>query len=87
MADPKDDKTEGAPPRSVHVDGDDKKKGVNWLAWFLLALGILALLLALSRCNRHEAVATDNTTVTENTTVDDNATVTNTTTVTNGVDR
>ena len=51
MADPKN--TNGAPPREVHIE----KKKTNWLAWALLALGILAALLALSRCNRHETVA------------------------------
>lgn len=51
MADPKN--TRGAPPREVHIE----KKKTNWLAWILLALGILAALLALSRCNRNETVA------------------------------
>ena len=51
MADPKN--TRGAPPREVHIE----KKKTNWLAWILLALGILAALLALSRCNRHETIA------------------------------
>ncbi|UAK25628.1 OmpA family protein [Sphingomonas nostoxanthinifaciens] len=51
MADPKN--TPGAPPREVRIE----KKKTNWLAWILLALGILAALLALSRCNRHEKVA------------------------------
>ncbi len=48
MADPNN--TRGAPPREVHVE----KKKTNWLAWILLGLGILAALLALSRCNRHD---------------------------------
>ncbi len=51
MADPKN--THGAPPREVHIE----KKKVNWLAWILLALGILAALLALSRCSRTDTVA------------------------------
>lgn len=51
MADQKN--TRGAPPREVHIE----KKKTNWLAWILLALGILAALLALSRCNRNETVA------------------------------
>ena len=50
MADPRN--TNGAPPREVHIE----KKKTNWLAWLLLALGVLAALLALSRCNRHETV-------------------------------
>lgn len=44
MADPQD----GAPPRHIHVE--DKK--TNWFAWIALILGVLAALLALSRCNR-----------------------------------
>ncbi len=45
-----------------HIDevGSDKKK--NWLPWIIGALALLALLFALSRCNRDEArpVAVDN---------------------------
>ena len=52
MADPKN--TDGAPPREIHIE---QKKGVNWLAWIALAAGILALLFALSRCDRREEVA------------------------------
>jgi outer membrane protein OmpA-like peptidoglycan-associated protein len=51
VADPNN--TRGAPPREVHIE----KKKTNWLAWILLALGILAALLALGRCNRRDAVA------------------------------
>lgn len=51
MADPND--TRGAPPREIHIE----KKPINWLAWIALILGILAALLALSRCNRHDDVA------------------------------
>ena len=54
MADPNDTRPDGAPSH-IHIEKD--KKGFNWLPWLLLALGLLALLLALSRCNRHEAVA------------------------------
>ena len=50
MADPHN--TDGAPPRHIHVE--DKKK-TNWLAWLLLAAGLLALLFTLSRCGRDEA--------------------------------
>ena len=39
-------------PSHIHIE---KKKGVNWLPWLLLALGVLALLVALSRCGRNEA--------------------------------
>ena len=51
MADPNN--TQGAAPREVHIE----KKKTNWLAWILLGLGILAALLALGRCNRHDDVA------------------------------
>ncbi len=54
MADPKNDKPEGAPPRSVHIEGDGKR-GFNWLPWLLLGLGIVALLFALNRCNKTTA--------------------------------
>ncbi len=43
------DPNRGAPPREVHIE----KKPTNWLAWIALILGILAALLALSRCNRN----------------------------------
>jgi hypothetical protein len=61
MATPNDKRPEGAPTH-VHIE---KKKGFNWLPWLLLALGILALLFALSRCGRDESasvVPVDNTT-------------------------
>ena len=29
-------RTDGAPPREIHIE----KKGTNWLAWLLLALGV-----------------------------------------------
>ena len=67
MADPNDRRTDGAPPTHVHIE----KKKTNWLAWLALLAGILALLFALSRCNRHEDVAAapvaagDNTVVAE----------------------
>ena len=52
MAEPNDDKPDGA-PRHIHIERDEKK-GFNWLPWLLLALGLIALLFALARCNRHE---------------------------------
>lgn len=53
MADPKN--TRGEPPREVHIE----KKRTNWLAWLLLALGIIALLFALSRLHtRRDAAVT-----------------------------
>ena len=82
MADPRDDKTEGTPPRSVHVEGGGRpdgapprsvrveehdKKGFNWLPWLLLALGLLALLLALSRCHRDDRAVVTNEVVTNET--------------------
>ena len=53
MADPNDTKQDGA-PRHIHIEKD---KGFNWLPWLLLALGVLAALFALSRCNRDEGAA------------------------------
>jgi len=53
MAGPNDDRPDGAPSH-IHIE---KKKGINWLPWLLLALGLLALLLALSRCNRNETAS------------------------------
>lgn len=53
MADPDDRRTDGAPPSQIHIE----KKRTNWLAWIALLLGVLALLFALSRCNRQETVA------------------------------
>ena len=50
MAEPHDRRTDGAPPTHVHVE----KKKPNWLAWAALIAGLLALLLALSRCGRHD---------------------------------
>ncbi len=51
MADP--EKPAGA-PRHVHIE---RKKKTNWLAWLLLALGLLALLFALGRCGRDDEAA------------------------------
>jgi outer membrane protein OmpA-like peptidoglycan-associated protein len=54
MVDPNDRRTDGAPPSHVHIE-DNKK--TNWLPWVLLALGLLALLFALSQCgDREQAV-------------------------------
>ena len=65
MADPDNRRTDGAPPTHIHIE----KKKTNWLAWLLLALGILALLFALSKCGKHdEAVVApvDNTAMADN---------------------
>lgn len=67
MADPDQKRTDGAPPTHVHIE----KKKPNWLAWLALLAGLLALLLALSRCNRDEtavAPATGDNTVVAQTT-------------------
>lgn len=45
--------TSGARPREVHIE----KKKTNWLAWILLALGILALLFAILRHKPEEPTA------------------------------
>ena len=50
---PDNDHREGAPSH-IHIE---RKKGFNWLPWLLLALGLLALLFALSRCGRDEEAA------------------------------
>jgi outer membrane protein OmpA-like peptidoglycan-associated protein len=60
-------------PSHIHLGPTEGKK-FNWLPWLLLALGLLALLFALSRCNRDEAVVAPVTNTTE--------TVTETTTAT-----
>ncbi len=52
MAGVDDGKPDGAPSH-IHIE----KKSFNWLPWLLLALGILALLFALSRCNRDDSAA------------------------------
>lgn len=51
MAGPNDHK-DGAPSH-IHIQKDKK---FNWLPWLLLGLGLLALLFALSRCNREDTV-------------------------------
>ncbi len=53
MADPDDHRTDGAPPSHVHIGPEHNK--TNWLAWLALLAGILALLFALSRCDRDRA--------------------------------
>ena len=66
MADPNDTKPDGAPS---HIHIEKNEKGFNWLPWLLLALGLLALLFALSRCDRNDAVApvpVDNTMAMDN---------------------
>lgn len=59
-------------PRHIHIERDEKK-GFNWLPWLLLALGLLALLWALSKCGRDDAVVapvvTNETATTNNTAV------------------
>ena len=65
MADPNEKRTDGAPPSHIHIE----KKKTNWLAWLLLALGVLALLFGLSRCNRNDATETTTTTNTNTSTV------------------
>lgn len=49
-----DRRTDGAPLTLIRAE----KKNANALSWLLLALGILALLLALGHCSRRPAVAT-----------------------------
>lgn len=54
MAENDDKRTDDAPPTQIHIE----KKKVNWLAWLLLALGLLAALLAISRCGRNDGAQT-----------------------------
>lgn len=63
MADPNGKRTDGAPPSHIHIE----QKKTNWLAWLLLALGVLAALLAISRYMHRDAV--DTTVTTSSTTV------------------
>lgn len=51
--DPNNRETHGT-SRIDEVGGGTTKKKTNWLPWLLAALGILALLFTLSRCNRDE---------------------------------
>lgn len=60
MAEQENDRTEGAPPTHIHIE----KKKPTWLLWLLLALVVLALLFALSRCGHRDTVTTTTTTVT-----------------------
>lgn len=55
MADPHN--TRGAPPTHVHVEKNRQPGWFKALAWIALIAGILALLLGLSRCNRHDTAA------------------------------
>lgn len=61
-------------PSHIHL-GPNHEKKFNWLPWLLLALGLLALLFALSRCGRDEAAVAPVVT-------NETETVTNTTTTT-----
>lgn len=61
MAENDSNRADGSPPTHIHIE----RKKTNWLAWLLLALGLLALLFGLSRCNRHEDAQTTTTTTTE----------------------
>lgn len=64
----------GAPPSHIHVEGGQAAAAAktNWLPWILAGLALLALLFALSQCDRRDkavvapvaepAVATDTVT-------------------------
>lgn len=61
MAEPgnQHDGREPGAPRAIHVgpaEGGEKK--TNWLAWLALLAGILALLFALSQCDREDTTTT-----------------------------
>jgi outer membrane protein OmpA-like peptidoglycan-associated protein len=55
MAEP--DHKDGAPSH-IHIEKNKQPGWVKALAWVLLALGLLALILALSRCGRDETATT-----------------------------
>ena len=77
MADPNDKRTDGAPPSHIHIE----KKKINWLAWILLALGLLALLLGLSRCHRDAPPAASDKVVAATDTAADSTILANTSTL------
>lgn len=54
MPTPNHDHRDGAPSH-IHIEKHEKR--ANWLPWLLLGLGVLALLLALSRCDRDDQAA------------------------------
>ena len=72
MATNNDDGHKPGEPSHIHLGPSHETKKFNWLPWLLLALGLLALLFALSRCNRREEavapVVTNETEVVTNTT-------------------
>lgn len=79
MATNNDDGHKPGEPSHIHLGPTHETKKFNWLPWLLLALGLLALLFALSRCGRdREAVAPVVTNETE-------VVTTNTTTATNNL--
>ena len=55
MADPTDNRP-GA-PRHVHIEKNQQPGWLKALAWLLLALGLLALILGLSRCHSEQPAA------------------------------
>lgn len=67
MATP-DNRPDGGPTH-IHIE---KNKKTNWLPWLLLGLGLLALLLALSRCDDDDDRATVVPTATETATTTSN---------------
>lgn len=56
MADPNDTRPDGAPSH-IHIEKNKEPDWLKWLAWAALIVGLLALLLALSRCDKDDAVA------------------------------
>ncbi|PAX08080.1 OmpA family protein [Sphingomonas lenta] len=66
-------------PSHIHLGPKHEGKKFNWLPWLLLALGLLALLFALSRCGRDEAAVAPVVTNETDTTVTNTTTTTTTT--------
>lgn len=57
MATNDDDGHKPGEPSHIHLGPDHGGRKFAWLPWLLLALGLLALLFALSRCGRNERAA------------------------------
>jgi outer membrane protein OmpA-like peptidoglycan-associated protein len=52
---PENNKDDAAPPSNIHIGAAKRKNG--WLPWLFLALGLLALLFGLRRCNHDDGAA------------------------------
>lgn len=80
MATNNDDGHKPGEPSHIHLGPTHETKKFNWLPWLLLALGLLALLFALSRCGRDREAVAPAPVVNETETVTNTTTTTTTTT-------